>query len=79
MPKYLEQKRGESIRGIVLSRMIPPLFLERWTGFDVTCMGRGRGDRNLGTKEACPDYSKGGEAGWNFRYCDVASVIFYSV
>lgn len=25
---------------------------------------------------ACPDYSKGGETGWNFGYRDVASVIF---
>ena len=34
-PKVLEQERGKSIRGIVLSGVIPPLFLERWTGFNV--------------------------------------------
>ena len=28
-PKLLEQERGESIRGIVLSGVVPPLFLER--------------------------------------------------
>ena len=50
--------------GIVLSGVVPPLFLERW-----------RGDRNLGTKEACPNYSKGGEAVWEFQVYDVASVI----
>ena len=38
-------------------------------------IGRGQGDRNIGTKEACPNYSKGGEAGWEFQVHDVASVM----
>ena len=29
----------------------------------------------MGIKEACPNYSKGGEAGWEFQVHDVTSVI----
>ena len=30
-------------------------------------MRRGLGDRNMRTKEACLDYSKGGETEWEFQ------------
>ena len=52
----------------------PPYFSSAGQG-PKYYMGRGLGDRNLGIKEACPNDSKGGEAGWEFQVYHLASVI----